>query len=70
MGPSKLKNHVFLGKYWNLNFQNWSKALFSCLRAIKTIGCQSTAYALRYRQGKQVFVKENEKNMCKGNLNL
>ena len=29
LGPSKLRNHVYLGKYskWNLNFQNWSKSL-------------------------------------------
>ena len=29
LGPSKLRNHAFLEKYlkWNLNFQNWSKAL-------------------------------------------
>ena len=27
VGPSKLRNRVFLGKYskWNLNFKNWSK---------------------------------------------
>ena len=31
MGPSKLRNCVFLGKCskWNLNFQDWSKS--SCL---------------------------------------
>ena len=29
LGPSKLRNRVFLGKClkWNLNFPNWSKSL-------------------------------------------
>ena len=61
---SKLRNCVFLGKFskWDLNFQNCSKAL--CLgvsKPTKRLAAQSTAYALRNRQGKQAFVKENEK---------
>ena len=71
----QLRNHVFLGKYskWNLNFQNWSKAL--CLgvsEPTRRLAAQNTAYALRNRQGKQAFVKENEKKkkMKKRNLNL
>ena len=50
---------------WNLNFQNWSKAL--CLRVFeptKLLPTQSTAYALRNGQGKHAFAKENEKNIC------
>ena len=67
MGRSKLRNRVFLGKCskWNLNFQNWSKAL--CLgvsKPTKRLAAQSTACALRNRQGKLAFVKENEKNIC------
>ena len=57
-------NCVFLGKClkWNLNFQNWSKAL--CLGAsepAKRLAAQSTAYILHNQQGKQAFVKENDK---------
>ena len=57
-------NCVFLGKCltWNLNFQNWSKAL--CLGAsepAKRLAAQSRAYILHNQQGKQVFVKENDK---------
>ena len=47
-----------------LKFQNWSKAL--CLgvsEPTKQLTAQSTAYGLRNRQGKQTFVKENEKNI-------
>ena len=67
MGPSKLRNRVFLEKFskWNSNFQNWSKAL--CLdvsEPTNRLAAQSTAYALRNRQGKLAFVKENEKNVC------
>ena len=61
---------MFLGKdsKWNLNFQNWSKAL--CLNVSEpkkrfTAQCNG--------QGKQAFVEENEKqkkNLCKRNLNL
>ena len=52
LGSSKLRNHVFLEKCtkWNLNFQNWSKAL--CLgvsEPTKRLSVQSTAYALRDR---------------------
>ena len=53
---------MFLGK-WNLDFQNWSKTL--CLGVsgpTKWLAAQSTAYASRNWQGKQVFVKENENN--------
>ena len=58
---------MFLGKCskWNLNFQTLSKAL--CLgvsEPIKRITAQSTAYHMRNRQGKQAFVKENEKKVC------
>ena len=35
--------------------------VFRCLWTNKTVAAQSTAYALSNRQGKQVFVKENEK---------
>ena len=64
VNPSKLRNRVFLGKCskWNLNFQNWSKAF--CLgvsESTKRLAAQSTAYALRNRQGKQAFIKESEK---------
>ena len=57
-------NCVFLGKCltWNLNFQNRSKAL--CLGAsepAKRLAAQSTAYILHNQQGKQAFVKENDK---------
>ena len=62
--PSK---RVFLGKCtkWNLNFQNWSKAL--CLGVsgpTKRLAAKSTAYALRNRQGKQAIVKESKKKIC------
>ena len=65
--PSKLRNRVFLGKCtkWNLNFQNWSKAL--CLGAsvpTKRLAAQSTTYTLRNRQGKQAIVKESKKKIC------
>ena len=74
MGLSKLRNRVFLGKCskWNLNFQNLQKALcLGVFEPTKQLAAQSTAYALRKRQGKQVFVKENEKKyLCKRNLNL
>ena len=46
-------------------FQTLSKA--SCLgvsEPIKRITAQSTAYHMRNRQGKQAFVKENEKKVC------
>ena len=58
---------MFLGKCskWNLNFQNWSKAVFRCLQTKKRLAAQSTAYALRNQQGKQAFVKENEKKCLK-----
>ena len=64
LGPSKLRNCVFLGKCskWNLGFQNWSNSL--CLgvsEPTKRLNIQSTAYALRDWQGKQAFVKESEK---------
>ena len=35
---------------------------FRCFRANKT-AVQGAAYALRNRQGKQAFAKENEKNI-------
>ena len=55
---------MFLGKCskWNSNFQNWSKSL--CLgisEPPKRLPAQSTANSLRNWQGKQVFVKENER---------
>ena len=46
----------------NLDFQNWPKVL--CLgvsKPEKRLAAQSTACGLRNRQGKQAFVKENEK---------
>ena len=68
MAPSKLRNRVFLGKCskWNSKFQNWSKSL--CLgisETTKRLPAQSTANSLRNWQGKQVFVKENEKKKRK-----
>ena len=39
----------------------------------KRLAAQSTTYTLRKsraRQGKQAFVKENKKYLCKRNLNL
>ena len=53
MGPSKLRNPVFLGKCTKqkLNFQNWSKAL--CLgvsKPRKQLAAQSKVYALRNRK--------------------
>ena len=65
--PSKLRNRVFLGKCtkWNLNFQNWSKAL--CLgvsEPTKRLAAQSTAYALRNRQVQHKFVKKMKENIC------
>ena len=49
MGPSKLRNSVFLRKClkWNSNFQNWSKAL--CLvvsEPTKRLAAQSMQHAL------------------------
>ena len=45
-------------------FQNWSKALrLSVSEPTKWLTAESKAYALRDRQGKQAFVKENEKNV-------
>ena len=46
MGPSKLRNRVFLGKCskWNLIFQNWSNAL--CLGVSKPTK-RLAAYALQ-----------------------
>ena len=65
---------MFLGKCSksNLNIENWSKALgLDVSEPTKRLAAQSTAYALRNRQGKQAFVKENEKNyLCKKGLNL
>ena len=53
VGPSKLRNRVFLGicSKWNLIFQNWSKAF--CLgvsEPTKRLATQSTAYTLRERK--------------------
>ena len=47
---------------WNLNFQNWSKAL--CLGAsepTKRLAAQSTAYALRNRRN---LSKKMKKYIC------
>ena len=45
--------------------------LCRCLRANKTANAQGKTYALRNRQSKQAFIKENErKYLCKRNLNL
>ena len=61
-GSFKTKKSRVFWKISKFKFSKLVKSIvFSCLRANKTIGCQSTAYALRYRRGKQVFVKENEK---------
>ena len=57
-----------------IKFSNWSKALcLGVFKPTKRMTAQSTAYALRNRQGKQAFVKENEKKKEKRkirNLNL
>ena len=65
LGPSKLRNRVFLGKCstWNWNFQNWSKTCLGASEPIKRLPAQSTTYALRNRQGEQAFVNENEKKI-------
>ena len=73
MGPSKLRNCLFLGKCskWNLNFQNWSKSL--CLgvsEPTKQFAAQSTTYVVRNRHSKEPFVKKkkekkNEKKKSK-----
>ena len=42
-----------------------SKALYLGIsEPTKRLAAQRIAYALRNRQGKQVFVKENKKNIC------
>ena len=49
-----------------IKFSNWSKALcLGVFKPTKRMTAQSTAYALRNRQGKQAFVKENEKKRKK-----
>ena len=75
MGPSKLRNCVFLGKCskWSLNFQDWSKS--SCLgvsEPTKQFAAQSTTYVVCNRQSKEPFVKKKKKKrkMKKRNLNL
>ena len=63
---AKLRNCVFLGKSskWNLNFQNWLKALWlGVFEPTKRLATQSAAYALHNRQGKYTLVKKNEKNV-------
>ena len=63
LDPSKLENHVFLGRClkWNSNFQNCSKSLYlGVSEPTKQLAAQSTAYALRKWQCKQTFVKKNE----------
>ena len=68
LGLSKLRNCVFLGKCskWNLNFQNWLKALWlGVFEPTKRLATQSAAYALRNRQGKYTLEKKKkEKNIC------
>ena len=62
----KPKSRVYLREFskWNLNFQNWSKALrLGVSEPTKRLAAPSKAYALRNRQGKQAFAKENEKKM-------
>ena len=66
LGLSKLRNCVFLGKSskWNLNFQNWLKALWlGVFEPTKRLATQSAAYALRNRQGKYTLVKKKMKKM-------
>ena len=47
---------------WNSNFQNWSKALgLGVSKPTNRLAAQSTAYALRNRQGKQAFLKKKKK---------
>ena len=56
---------MFLGKCskWNLNFQVWLKSFQTISEPTKRLACENLAYALRNRQVKQGFVKENEKKM-------
>ena len=65
---------MFHGKCskWNLNFQNWSKSLsLSVSEPTKRLADPSTAYALRNRQGRYAFLKENEKKyLFKRNLDM
>ena len=50
---------------WNSNFQNWSKALgLGVSKPTNRLAAQSTAYALRNRQGKQAFLKKKKKKIC------
>ena len=66
MGPSKLRNRVFLGKCskWNLNFKTCLKAL--CLgvsERTKWLAAQGTIYALRKRKWKRKSVKKKSKSL-------
>ena len=56
---------MFLGKCskWNLNFQDWLKSFRTISEPTKRLVDENLAYALRNRQVKQGFVKENEKKM-------
>ena len=58
---------MFLGKCskWNLNFQVWLKSFRTISEPTKRLAGENLAYALRNRQVKQGFVKENEKKMNK-----
>ena len=58
----KTKKSCVSGSKWNLDFQNLSKALslgVSKPKKQKRLVAQGTAYPLRNRQGKHVFIKEN-----------
>ena len=50
---------------WNSNFQNWSKALgLGVSKPTNRLAAQSTAYALRNRQGKHEFLTKKKKKIC------
>ena len=58
----KTKKSCVSGSKWNLDFQKLSKALslgVSKPKKKKRLVAQGTAYALRNRQGKYAFIKEN-----------
>ena len=65
-GSVKTKKSLVSWKMLEMEFK-FSKLVksivFRCLRANKTLVTQSITYALRNRQRKHAFVKENEKNM-------
>ena len=74
LGPSKLRNGVFIGKCskLELKFSRLVKSVvFRGSETTKWLAAKSAAYALRNQQSKLAFIRENEKKyLCKRNLNL